>query len=994
MSNWARASKLALFFWGALLCTAVVQAQVAVTHAVEQPERLSDWLLRQKNPIPYSTGLSWLVPQEGPAQEKLKQGLLTSLIESERSASLAMRPDLARLKAWLMLQPVTGRAVLPSADARWLQAHPSQDPILLTGQRLSVPARPLTVTVLQANGQLCRPQHVPGALAKSYVGVCNASSGLKMGATAWIAQPDGRTSQAGISAWTANEQDEPAPGSWIWAPGDDETLFSEVFSKQLIQFLATLGVASEANQGRAEAPQYPTERAAPAEAWEQRAFPVSSSDWGEIGLIQTPTARMGRAGTLRVQFSRVQPYTRNNIMFQPFEGFEAGFRYTNVSNRKYDPTGELDTNQDFVDKSIDFKWAFLKERQWLPAMALGVRDMAGTGIFSSEYLVANKRFGDWDASLGLGFGNMASRAELSNPFGRLLNDFNVRPSTQTDQGGQVGAKAFFRGQAALFGGVQWRASPSWVLKLERDGNNYQSEGLENPLPFNSPWNFGAVYRHSPGVDVSMGFERGNTFMLGVSFSIAVNELQIPKLLHPTSPKFVPTPTPTPTHANPMEKISTPSLTQYPLMDWGDLAEQVFAQTSWQVAAIEDRGELWKLRLSAGPNGGLYSHRAERLLRLNALLQAKLPTRVKRWQIELTEHGMSVTGVEVDRANWVSLQAQWQPPSLQPKAIIPYAPSKGVDSEGGVVDGVAAPHAIPSESTDLTKGRAPQTGWLRPERGFAPLNFGPSYSQILGGPDAFLLYKLGAQLSSSYQFSVSTWVDGAIDTTIADNMSGFKYTAPSNLPRVRTYQREFETSNRTTMPILQLTSMKAINEQQFVSVYAGYLEKMFAGVGAEWLYRPWHSPVAFGVDVNHVQQREFKQNFDLRDYKVLTGHATLYWDTGLSDLLVKVQAGQYLAGDRGVTLDVSRQFKNGTSMGFYVTKTNVSAEQFGEGSFDKGIYLNLPFDVLLPKYSDNKAAIVWQPLSRDGGARLQRQHPLYNSTSGRDPRAFDLGATLR
>jgi Exopolysaccharide biosynthesis protein YbjH len=961
MINRARASKLALLFGVALLGCAATQAQEAVRRTVEQSERLSDWLLRQKNPVPYPIGLSWLVPQEVAAQEKLKQGLLTSLIESERSASLAMQPDLTRLKAWLMAQAATGRAVLPSADARWLQAHPSQDPILAPGQRLSVPDRPLTVTVLQANGELCRPQHVSGALAKSYVAVCNATRLLKRGAKAWIAQPDGRTSQAGISPWTADEQDEPAPGSWIWAPSDDERVFPEVFSKQLIQFLATLGVAPEVNPVRAETPQYLTERAAPAPAWEQRSFPVSSSDWGEIGLIQTPTARMERAGTLRVQFSRVQPYTRNNIMFQPFEGFETGFRYTNVSNRKYDALGELDTDQTFVDKSIDFKWAFLKERQWLPAMALGVRDMAGTGIFSSEYLVANKRFGDWDASLGLGFGNMGSRAELSNPLGRLNNDFNVRPSTQTDQGGQVGAKAFFRGPAALFGGVQWRASPTWVLKLERDGNNYQNEGLNNPLPFHSPWNFGAVYRHSPGVDVSMGFERGNTFMLGVSFSIAVNELQIPKLLHPTAPRFVPTP------VNSTENNSPPNLTPSAPESWDDLIEQVYTQTSWQVAAIEDSGELWKLRLSAGPNGGLYSHRAERLPRLNALLQAKLPARVKRWQIEWTEHGMSVTGIEVDRANWVNLQTQWQPPSLQPKAIFPYAPSKGV---------------------------SPQKGWHRPERGLLPLNFGPSYSQILGGPDAFLLYKLGAQLSSGYQFSPGVWMDGAIDTTIADNMSGFKYTAPSNLPRVRTYQREFETSNRTTMPILQLTSMKAINEQQFVSVYAGYLEKMFAGVGAEWLYRPWRSPVAFGVDVNHVQQREFKQNFDLRDYKVLTGHATLYWDTGLSDLLVKVQAGQYLAGDRGVTLDVSRQFKNGTSMGFYVTKTNVSAEQFGEGSFDKGIYLNLPFDVLLPKYSDSTAAIVWQPLSRDGGARLQRQHPLYNSTSGRDPRAFDLGATLR
>ena len=43
----------------------------------------------------------------------------------------------------------------------------------------------------------------------------------------------------------------------------------------------------------------------------------------------------------------------------------------------------------------------------------------------------------------------------------------------------------------------------------------------------------------------------------------------------------------------------------------------------------------------------------------------------------------------------------------------------------------------------------------------------------------------------------------------------------------------------------------------------------------------------------------------------------------------------LAGDKGVTLDLSRRFKSGFTMGVFATKTNLSAEEFGEGSFDKG-----------------------------------------------------------
>jgi membrane-associated phospholipid phosphatase len=120
--------------------------------------------------------------------------------------------------------------------------------------------------------------------------------------------------------------------------------------------------------------------------------------------------------------------------------------------------------------------------------------------------------------------------------------------------------------------------------------------------------------------------------------------------------------------------------------------------------------------------------------------------------------------------------------------------------------------------------------------------------------------------------------------------------------------------------------------------------------------------------------------------VTTGHATAYWDTGWNDLQVKLQMGQYLAGDVGATLDLRRVFANGTTIGAWATKTNISAEQFGEGSFDKGIYVSIPFDLLLLKSSASVAKATWTPLLRDGGARLNRSVALFDLTSQRDPRA--------
>ena len=83
----------------------------------------------------------------------------------------------------------------------------------------------------------------------------------------------------------------------------------------------------------------------------------------------------------------------------------------------------------------------------------------------------------------------------------------------------------------------------------------------------------------------------------------------------------------------------------------------------------------------------------------------------------------------------------------------------------------------------------------------------------------------------------------------------------------------------------------------------------------------------------------------------------------------LHAGKYLAKDVGATLEVRRTFDNGWMVGLWSTKTNVSAEDFGEGSFDKGIFFNIPIVGNLVNYT-------WRPLTKDPGAKLNRRHTLH------------------
>lgn len=222
----------------------------------------------------------------------------------------------------------------------------------------------------------------------------------------------------------------------------------------------------------------------------------------------------------------------------------------------------------------------------------------------------------------------------------------------------------------------------------------------------------------------------------------------------------------------------------------------------------------------------------------------------------------------------------------------------------------------------------------------------------------------------------------MNLNLLNNFDKFKYDAESNLPHVRTDIRKYMTTSNITMPTFQLNHAEQLDQDLFGMAYAGYLESMFAGVGSELLYRPMGQQWAVGADINYVRKRGYGQDFSLLDYKVITGNVSGYFKLDNS-VLAKVSVGRYLAKDWGTTIDLSRVFNNGVRFGGWVTKTTASAEEFGEGSYDKGFYVSIPFDELLSVSTMRRADMAFAPLTRDGGARLNHAYSLYDMTEGRD-----------
>jgi hypothetical protein len=894
----------------------------------------------------------WVSPQAG---ERLsvylrRAGIVPSLLPYEQVDGLMLSRDALKAQQlvfktqlktdlWLHARdgfytlfleslPVTGRLILSSTDADFLSISPNLDPVIQPQDQVQLGKVSDGVLVLLDNGT-CEAKYRPGATVRDYVRAC---VGLKSSAgvdTAWVVQPKGGVQEVRIGGWNTTASEAPQPGAWVLAPSRDSEITHDVFERYA-RFLATQGGYLSA--AIANALPVSVEPGEPL-----RPLPLSSNDFGLVGLLQTPTARMREAGTATVTASRVSPYSRYSIILQPFDWLEGGLRYTKITNRLYGPV-DFSGDQKYLDKNIDFKLRLMKESAYLPEVSLGIQDIGGTALFAGEYFVGNKRFGSFDISLGLGYGYLGRTEDVSNPLGLVSSRFKERPNRTVSivDTGKVSGKDFFRGHPSVFGGVQWHTPwERWVAKVELEGNNYQREPLDNPQEQTSRLNYGLVYRLSDSVNIHLGVERGNTLSVGLSVFENFGKLNTPKLSDP----------------KPLPVTTGPRPTQ---VDWKKTVSDVEKQSSLQISSVEQRGSEVKL----GLRSSRMAYAEKTLDRMAEVLHRDLPEDVKWFTVEKKIGDAASDQLVVDRSQFVAKRTEYQEVSV------------GDRKDQVAVEGFNAPYQTMYEKP---KDRLTNKTAL-------------SYRQILGGSDG-LLYQFSLSNETTLNLSENTRVQGRLSYRLIDNFERFTQRADSKLPQVRTLLREYAITSDFTMPNLTFSHLGTVGRDHFYGVYGGYLEPMFAGVGAEYLYRPHNSWYAIGVDVNRVRQRAFEQDFSLLPYTVNTGHVTAYMDTGIQDIQLAVSAGQYLAGDKGVTVDVSREFKNGARMGAFVTKTNVSAADFGEGSFDKGIYLTVPFSAFFTKTIPGDAVFLWRPITRDGGAKLARGFSLYSETEMRNPRVL-------
>ncbi len=240
--------------------------------------------------------------------------------------------------------------------------------------------------------------------------------------------------------------------------------------------------------------------------------------YGTPGFLEMPTARSLPDGQLTFTFGGFANGNRASLGFQAAPRLLAAFRYSRVG-------GFFADGSSLYDRSFDVSFVLLTETATRPALAIGLQDAVGTGVFGSEFLVASKRFGHVDFSVGLGWGRLGSRGALGSPFGS-------RPEPDVILGGQINYDQWFRGPVAPFGGLSWRVSDRLTALFEYSSDNYDVERGLGLIAPKRPLNFGLRWKLSDATSVTAGWLYGSEVSFQISSGLNPRRAPLPSGMEP------------------------------------------------------------------------------------------------------------------------------------------------------------------------------------------------------------------------------------------------------------------------------------------------------------------------------------------------------------------------------------------------------------------------------------------------------------------------------
>ena len=610
----------------------------------------------------------------------------------------------------------------------------------------------------------------------------------------------------------------------------------------------------------------------------------SYNNHGVIGLINMPTARFYDEQSHGLTIYDGTPDQKITLSSSPYDWLEASLFYTNIQGLPY-PGYEY---QDYKDKGFNVKLR-LKEQGNFPAVAIGVMDIAGTGLYSSEYIITSYGINNIDMHFGLGWGTLnGSKDTIKNPLGYISDNFKNRPTETEGQGGQFQPSRYFSGQTASpFYGVSYALNDRTLFKIEKD-TTLTTDTLDYKKA-KSNYSVGIDYALNENFVVGFSVERGSTASL--------------KFIYKNSPK-----------------------TSYQKYKYQNQEQNINNEDQYQ----------------------------------------NLITNLER-------NGIGVNKV-IETANSIGLElTQFTHSNLQVVEEIIKQAGKDSGIEKDIKKNLKIVNLDAITEFDDSFEDNSNLIYEREKKSQFNTKTGLKFRPFIASREEFFKGALLLENDSEYIILDNLMLNVNLKYSLADNFDDLRYPPLNTFPaQVRSDIKQYLKNMDEGILIgrAQIDYFISPHKDHHLMFTGGILEDMFSGFGFEYLYFKNDTNYSVGFELFNAKKRDYDWGFGTLDYQNVTGHLNLHYrNYGLIPFDMKLSYGEYLAGDVGTTIELSRSYDNGMVFGVFASNTDVSEEQFGEGSFDKGIFFNIPIYGNLINYT-------WRPLTKDPGAKLVRRNTLH------------------
>src|SRR6266480_492243 len=647
---------------------------------------------------------------------------------------------------------------------------------------------------------------------------------------------------------------------------------------------------------------------------------------GPTGLINMPDARFDPDGTLRFGMGTAPPYfslTANATLLPWLETNLAVARISGVPGFPTSRGGFGAGYGAYKDKSSGLKVRLIAEDGWWPSVALGAQDPFGTRLFERQFAAATKTLGD--AQITLGYGHKQIKG--------------------------------------TFGGVRY--SPSWLgnwsFVTEYDASDYKSfpfaegthvdgrtRGMSNAIEYRLGW-----------MSAALSNERGVT---GIStyLSIPLDRTEwVPKVAEPEPyAKVIPRPT---------------------LAQW-----ESDARYKKRVYAALFRQDFKDVRIRLEPNVRLsltltnvrisqMSRAVGRAARTALLLS---PLETSEIRITYTTNGLPVATYEFSDLRKLNryFNGLLTRTELAESVSIRYADPYSYSAKEK--DDLMAALEEPTQARVLYGDEGNFISFKSQGTSLDVFRIKPTLSTYLNGPEVFQ-YNLSVLATYDRELAERLFLNTGATYVLYENISEAVGANNSTLPHVRSDFGEYAKAPRLRVDHVLLNRVFQPSERTYARLSGGWLEQMYGGVGGQWLYVERGAPWAFDLSFDAVKQRDFDGRFGFRDYQTVTALAAMHYRLPYQSTFT-VRTGRFLARDFGARFEIKRRFRIGMELGAWYTVTNVvDTGVAGESNYrDKGVFVSIPFEPLLPADTRMTAGFSLAPWTRDPGQMVYSPVDLY------------------